>query len=165
MRFAWKGIATGIALLGVSASAVAALAPSHAHDEQAAARRATKSLPTVTVFKTPSCGCCKGWAEHLEKHGFKVVARDLADVTPIKTAHGVPESLRTCHTALVGGYVVEGHVPADVIAKLLRERPKVAGLAVPGMPMGSPGMEGPTSESYDVLTFTKTGKTTVYAKK
>jgi hypothetical protein len=165
MRLAWKGLATGVAVLTITATAVANIVPSHGHDEHPAPQAASRSLPTVTVFKTPTCGCCKGWAEHVEKHGFKVVARDLADVTPIKTAHGVPESLRTCHTALVGGYVIEGHVPADVIAKLLKERPKVAGLAVPGMPMGSPGMEGPTSERYDVLTFTKAGKTAVYAKK
>jgi hypothetical protein len=161
MRFVWKGLATGVAALTLSAAA----ARPHGHDDHALATATPTSLPTVTVFKTPTCGCCKGWAEHVEKHGFKVVARDLADVTPIKTAHGVPEALRTCHTALVGGYVIEGHVPADLIAKLLKERPKVAGLAVAGMPMGSPGMEGPMSERYDVVTFTKAGKTAVYAKR
>jgi hypothetical protein len=134
-----------------------------AHDDHAP--QAAAQGPTMTVFKSPTCGCCKDWVDHARKHGFKVVSRDIADVTPTKKAHGVPEKLYSCHTALVGGYVIEGHVPADLVQKLLKERPKVAGLAVPGMPMGSPGMEGPISQRYDVLTFDKAGKTTVYAKR
>ena len=162
MRLSWKGLATGVAALTLSASAVPGLALRHAHDDASAA-----AATTITVFKSPSCGCCKGWVEHLRKHGYTVVARDLADVAPIKTAHGVPEKLRTCHTALVGGYVVEGHVPADVIARLLEERPKIAGLGVPGMPAGSPGMEmpGAPADHYDVVAFDKAGRTSVYARR
>ena len=100
---------------------------------------------------------------HLRQNGFPVKAEDLDDLRPIKTKHRIPPALESCHTALVGGYVVEGHVPAAEIQRLLREKPKIAGLAVGGMPIGSPGMEGPNPRPYDVLTFDKTGKTTVFS--
>lgn len=116
----------------------------------------------VTVYKSPTCGCCTKWVEHLEQSGFRVEVHDTADVQPVKARHGLPGSLASCHTALVGGYVVEGHVPADVIRRLLRERPQVAGVAVPGMPMGSPGMEGPYKDDYDIVSFTRGGATNVY---
>lgn len=122
--------------------------------------------PVITVYKTPTCGCCRNWVEHLRKHGYRVVTRDVQDVQPFKTQHHVPAGAQSCHTAVVNGYVVEGHVPADVIDRLLRERPKVAGVAVPGMPMGSPGMEmGGHAEHYDVLSFDRNGRTAVYARR
>ena len=104
---------------------------------------------------------------HLQKNGFKVDKKVLFGklFTDLKQKHGVPERLHACHTALIDGYVIEGHVPADLINKLLKEKPAVVGLAVPGMPVGSPGMEGGKPEPYDVLTFDKNGKTTVYAKR
>jgi len=104
---------------------------------------------------------------HLEKNGFKVEKKVVFGkaFTEIKRKHGVPEKLSACHTALVGGYVIEGHVPADLIYKLLKEKPPVLGLAVPGMPVGSPGMEGGKPQPYEVLTFDKDGRTTVYAKR
>ena len=119
----------------------------------------------VTVYKSPTCGCCAEWVTHLRRHGFRVKTEDRSDLQPIKARHGVPAELQSCHTALIGGYVVEGHVPADLIERLLRERPKVAGLAVPGMPVGSPGMEVPgvPADRYRVLTFDRSGKTEVYA--
>ncbi|HVF39279.1 MAG TPA: DUF411 domain-containing protein, partial [Gemmatimonadaceae bacterium] len=107
----------------------------------------------VKVYKDPNCGCCKKWVQHLETNGFKVESFDLPDMSLVKQKHGVTAELQSCHTALIGDYVIEGHVPADVIRKLLKEKPAVAGLAVPGMPMGSPGMEGATKEKYDILTF------------
>ena len=121
----------------------------------------------VTVYKTPTCGCCAKWVDHLKEHGFTVEVVDQPDVSPVKREHSVPQAFASCHTALVDGYAIEGHVPADVIARLLRERPKVAGIAVPGMPIGSPGMEVPgrAPDRYDVLTFDKQGKTAVYARK
>ncbi|MFL5580662.1 MAG: DUF411 domain-containing protein [Gemmatimonadaceae bacterium] len=123
------------------------------------------NLPAMTVYKSPTCGCCKNWVEHVQAAGFKVTVRDTADVTPIKQQYGVADSLHSCHTAIVNGYVVEGHVPAEDIARMLKERPKIAGLAVPGMPMGSPGMEvGGTKSPYEVIAFTKGGKSSVYAK-
>ena len=116
----------------------------------------------VTVYKSPTCGCCTKWVDHIREAGFRVEVRDTPNVEPVKTEHGLPEHLASCHTALVGGYVVEGHVPADVIRRLLRERPEVAGIAVPGMPMGSPGMEGPSKDPYQVVAFGKDGGTSVY---
>jgi hypothetical protein len=104
---------------------------------------------------------------HLRKHGFTVDARDVVDVDAVKRKHGVPAALQSCHTALVEGYVVEGHVPADVIDQLLRERPKVVGLAVPGMPLGSPGMDAPggKAEPFDVIAFDGRRATRVYARR
>jgi len=120
----------------------------------------------MTVYKTPTCGCCAQWVEHMKKAGFKVQVQDMDDLTEIKQASGVPIPIRTCHTAVVGGYVIEGHVPADLVKKVLAEKPKATGIAVPGMPIGSPGMEsGNEKQSYDVVLFDKTGKTTVYAKR
>lgn len=119
----------------------------------------------ATVYKTPTCGCCQAWVDHLEANGFRVATVDREDLTPIKAEHGVGEHLASCHTALIGGYVVEGHVPAADITRLLRERPAVAGIAVPGMPSGSPGMEmpGAPADRYDVVSFERTGATRVFA--
>jgi hypothetical protein len=111
------------------------------------------TLPEVHVYKSPTCGCCEKWIEHLRAEGFTVRATDVADVTPIKLENGVTPELSACHTALVGGYVVEGHVPASDVRRLLAEKPDVKGLAVPGMPIGSPGMEGPGAKGYEVLSF------------
>jgi hypothetical protein len=135
------------------------------------ARRASAAVPLgrgvarppVTVYKDASCGCCKKWVEHMQASGFTVTAHDSADMDALKDHYGVPSGVRSCHTALVGSYVVEGHVPATDVDRLLKEQPKVAGLAVPGMVMGSPGMDGPTSKPYAVLAFQKTGVTTTFA--
>lgn len=116
----------------------------------------------VIVYKSPTCGCCSEWVKHLKENGFSVKTEDLHNVNPIKAELGVPNQLRSCHTAKVGDYVIEGHVPAKDISRLLKEKPQVSGLAVPGMPMGSPGMEGPRKDRYDVLTFQMNGKTSVY---
>ena len=122
-------------------------------------------LPAMTVYKSPTCGCCKGWVEHAQRAGFRVTVRDTNDVAPVKRAYGVDEKLYSCHTTVVGGYVVEGHVPLEDVKRLLAERPAVAGIAAPGMPVGSPGMEmGTQKDPYDVIAFTKDGKSSVYAK-
>lgn len=118
---------------------------------------------TITVYKSPTCGCCKKWIRHLEKNGFKVEAKDTNDVVKHKIEAGVTPKLASCHTAFVDGYAIEGHVPASDIKRLLAERPAVKGLTVPGMPMGSPGMEGPRKDRYSVLTFDEAGKTTVFS--
>ncbi|MEO7219317.1 MAG: DUF411 domain-containing protein [Gemmatimonadaceae bacterium] len=119
---------------------------------------------TIKVYKDANCGCCNKWVEHLASNGFKVETMDMPDLSLLKQKHGVTAELQSCHTAIVDGYVVEGHVPADVIRKMLKERPSIAGLAVPGMPIGSPGMEGGTKERYDVLTFDRAGRTTIYSR-
>ncbi len=127
---------------------------------------ADAASPQVTVYKTPTCGCCKAWVEHLRSRGFEVVTEDLQDLSLIKQQHRIPKSLHTCHTAVVDGYVVEGHVPASDVVRLLSERPKVAGIAVPGMPIGSPGMEvrGRAAEAFDTVTFTASGTTAVFER-
>lgn len=134
--------------------------------QQAAAVAQPEKGPPVrmVVYKTPSCGCCKKWVEHVQAAGFQVEVRDTSDVTPVKNEQGLPQHLASCHTALVDGYVIEGHVPADVIRRLLAERPQVAGIAVPGMPMGSPGMEVPggRTDPYDIIAFARNGTVSVY---
>jgi hypothetical protein len=120
----------------------------------------------VTMYKQVGCGCCSIWADHLRKAGFKVSSMEMPDLDRVKTAYGVPRAVQTCHTALIDGYVIEGHVPLDAIQKLLKERPKVAGIGVAGMPIGSPGMEsGSRKDPYDVLAFDREGKTSIYVKK
>ncbi|MBA2683074.1 MAG: DUF411 domain-containing protein [Gemmatimonadaceae bacterium] len=125
--------------------------------------RSESARPPVTVYKDPSCGCCRDWVTHMEKSGFTVTAHDDRDMDALKDHYGVPSGVRSCHTALVGSYVIEGHVPAADVDRLLKEQPKVAGLAVPGMVMGSPGMEGGMSKPYAVVAFQKTGSTTTFA--
>ena len=119
----------------------------------------------IVVYKSPTCGCCSKWVDHLEKNGFSVEVHDQRDMGIIKDRFGVPRNLQSCHTAQVGGYFVEGHVPADVIRRMLEEKPAIQGLAVPGMPMGSPGMEGPRKDPYDVLAYDEAGKPSVYARR
>ena len=128
-------------------------------------RASAAAKPIVNVYKSPTCGCCKLWVTHLKDNGFPTTAEDVADLGSVKKKHGVPEALQSCHTALVDGYVVEGHVPADLIDRLLADRPQVMGIAVPGMPIGSPGMEVPgrAADRYQILTFDRTGRTTVFA--
>lgn len=128
------------------------------------AARAEQASTEVAVFKTPSCGCCSKWADHLRAEGFLVQIQEVPDLPAVKRQYGVPEKLSSCHTALVGPYVIEGHVPVADIRRLLRESPKVVGLAVPGMPIGSPGMEGGTPERYEVFSFDAEGKTRVFAR-
>jgi hypothetical protein len=119
--------------------------------------------PKVDVYKDPTCTCCGKWVEHLQREGFTATATDVRDITAVKIKYHVPSQVQSCHTALVGGYVIEGHVPATDIRRLLKERPRIVGLAVPGMPTGSPGMEGLNGRPYDVVTFDAAGKTSVYS--
>jgi hypothetical protein len=121
--------------------------------------------PVITVYASPSCQCCHRWAALLESNAFDVTVEKVADVTPFKKKFGVPEKLWSCHTAVIGRYSFEGHVPVDLIEKVLIERPAIAGLAVPGMPKGSPGMESAVADKYDVIAFKANGETSVYAKR
>jgi hypothetical protein len=114
--------------------------------------------PLVTVHRDPNCGCCSGWVQHLQKAGFPTNVLDVKDLDAVETRLGVPDDLAACHTAEVAGYVVEGHVPAVALKRLLAEKPDAAGLAVPGMPVGSPGMEGGTVEKYEVVLFGPSGR-------
>ena len=125
---------------------------------------ASVDLPTVLVYKSPTCGCCNGWVEHLRAAGFTVDARNTTNLIAVKLDAGVPRAMTSCHTALVDGYVVEGHVPAAQLKRLLTERPDLAGIAVPGMPVGSPGMEGVNAQPYQVLSFDAQGNAAVFAE-
>lgn len=120
----------------------------------------------MTVYKDPQCGCCEQWAQAMEAAGFKVDIRDEADMTPIKTRFAVPADMEGCHTAVIDGYVVEGHVPLEAVQKLVSEKPDISGIAVPGMPSGSLGMGNDPQASYDVYTIAKTSSVagTVYYK-
>jgi hypothetical protein len=120
--------------------------------------------PEVQVFKSPTCGCCTKWEKHLEARGFRIQSTHVDDLTRIKRWYGVPADAAACHTAIVEGYVIEGHVPVADVERLLRERPEVRGLIVPGMPLGSPGMESPTPEPYSVYTFDGSGLGSVYSR-
>ena len=120
---------------------------------------------TMTVYKSPSCGCCGKWVEHVEKHGFKVQVVPTADMMALKNKLGVPGAAMSCHTTKVGNYIVEGHVPAADIKRLLAQKPKARGIAVAGMPMGSPGMEhGDHREPYSTVLIGLDGKTSVFAR-
>jgi hypothetical protein len=137
-----------------------------------AARPLSASAPAaktvMQVYKSPTCGCCKAWVKKMEAAGFEVRVTDLdeAALDAEKAKRGVGDNLASCHTAIVNGYVVEGHVPVEDINRLLKEKPAIAGIAAPGMPVGSPGMEAPDGrkDAYNVVTFTKAGKTTVFAR-
>ena len=150
-RRAWIGstVASGLLLAGVTGRGSAS---------------AAEIPPTgILVYATPDCQCCRAWIKHLEANGFAPAPQFVNDVTPVKRKRGVPEKLWSCHTAIVGDYTVEGHVPADLIHRMLDQRLPLAGLAAPGMPKGSPGMEGPVKDRYEVMSFTRGGKTEVFA--
>lgn len=118
----------------------------------------------VVVYKNPDCGCCGKWADHMRESGFSVREVATRDMALVKSEAGVPEALGSCHTAIVGGYIVEGHVPASDVRRMLSEKPAIAGVSVPGMPQGSPGMEGPyPAERYDVIGFDAEGGVRVYS--
>jgi len=123
---------------------------------------ASAAQPVIEVYKSESCGCCKEWVKHLEANGFQVKAQNVANPSDYREKFGIPNEYGSCHTGRVGGYALEGHVPASEIKRLLREQPKARGLAVPAMPMGSPGMEGPRKDPYDVLLVKDGGKASVY---
>jgi hypothetical protein len=133
------------------------------------ARRAVSAAvapSVVTVYKDAGCECCGRWVKHLSSHGFVVSVRDVLNVDEIKRTMLVPTDLVSCHTAVVGAYVVEGHVPADVIKKMLAEKPAIQGISAPGMPSGSPGMETTAkADKYDIIAFTRDGKKRVYASR
>lgn len=130
----------------------------------AASTTALAADEEVVMYKDPNCGCCGKWAEHMREHGFQVNEVISTRMGAIKREAGVPRALGSCHTAAVGGYVVEGHVPAADVRRMLAAKPTIKGIAAPGMPLGSPGMEGPyPAEQYDVISFDGKGSTAVFA--
>lgn len=125
---------------------------------------ATAASEVIDVYKNPNCGCCGKWVEHMQKAGFKVRMHELSNVSPMRQKLGMPERYASCHTAKVGNYLLEGHVPAADVKRLLREKPKAIGLAVPGMPAGSPGMEGPPPASYNTLLVKSDANSLIFAR-
>jgi len=125
---------------------------------------ADTTLPVVTVYKSPTCGCCSKWVKHMESNGFKVITKNRNNLNSIKQQFGIKPEYQSCHTAKIGNYVVEGHVPADDIKRMLDKKPQIDGLAVPGMPMGSPGMEGHRKDNYAVLAIKKGEVATVFSR-
>lgn len=123
---------------------------------------ATAAAPVVEVYKSEYCGCCKEWVKHLEANGFTVQAKNVANPSDYREKFGIPDDLGSCHTGYVNGYALEGHVPAAEIKRLLAEEPRAKGLAVPAMPLGSPGMEGTRKDPYDVFLVASDGRHTVY---
>jgi hypothetical protein len=171
-RRAWLGGAGRAAAAALLAGATGVLRPAALAALPAghASGADTPAAPTgLTVYKDPNCGCCEQWVTHMAAAGFRPSVRDVADMNAVKARLGVPAALHSCHTAVVdGGVVIEGHVPAADVRRFLRERPRVGraaarGLAVPGMPAGSPGMEGPPPERYTVVAFAAGGATTRFA--
>jgi hypothetical protein len=153
-RLTWIGGAIGlVAVLGITVAVFAGRS----------AEAARQSV--IDVYKDPACGCCSLWVEHLREHGYTVSTTDTRDLAALKMRNGVPREMQSCHTALVDGYVIEGHVPAADVQRLLSDRPAIAGLAVAGMPIGSPGMEveGVPSQPYDVMAFEDGGGAFVFA--
>jgi hypothetical protein len=158
--------ATATATAAASTLMAARLAAQPAKALPQASPKVTAPTRDMVVYKDPNCGCCRDWVTHVRAAGFVVTVHDMTDMTSVKRSMGVPEALESCHTARIGKYSLEGHVPADLITKLLAEQPAGRGLAVPGMPTGAPGMEtGGKKDKFDVLLFDGTGKTRVYASR
>jgi hypothetical protein len=149
-------------LAGVLLTACAAPASDQAMGGQNAEEQVTS---VMTVYSSPTCGCCGDWVSYVEQHGYTVTIEDVQDLTAVKAEHNVPPTVQSCHTAVIDGYIVEGHVPIADIERLLSERPDVVGIAVPGMPVGSPGMEvaGVAPQPFNVVTFDAAGATTIYS--
>ena len=129
----------------------------------AACGRSASAKGTLEVYKSSTCGCCRVWVSYMERHGYAVNAHNLYDVSPKKREYGVPSELESCHTARIGGYTVEGHIPAKVVDKLLAERPQIDGIAMPGMPDGSPGMPGAKRDTWTIYAL-KGGRYSVYMR-
>ena len=139
--------------------------------ESTAKNKENIDIPKVLSYRSASCGCCKKWVNHLQDNGLKVVDNIVEDVSVIKNQYQIPNNLRSCHSAQIANYTIEGHVPIESINKLFREKPNIKGIAVPGMPLGSPGMEMHSHDShshdyenYTVVSFSKTGKTKIFDK-
>ena len=152
-----------LAVVTIAANVVAYAQPK-AQSKAPAPKAAAAAKTAITVYKTVTCGCCGNWVQYMNNQGYACTVTNLADLNDVKVKYAVPANLQSCHTSLVGGYVIEGHVPAEDVKRLLREKPAIVGLAAPGMPAGSPGMDVPNSPGYDVIAFEKDGRQRVYAR-
>lgn len=161
-------------LVLTSAAVLAACSPSAPEVEPAAseatpppvlAAETPSDSTTLVVYKEATCPCCNAWVDYMRDNGFRVVPHNVSDLDAVKRKHNIAGNLQSCHTTEVGGYYVEGHVPVDLVRKLLSERPRVAGITVPGMPIGSPGMEVGPPEPYDILSVDSAGRTATFGSK
>ncbi len=161
----WLRIGAAILVTGgVGVGVYSAVAPKPMHHPAIAENLPPEALK-ITAFRSPTCGCCGVWIEHMKAHGFQVQDNITEDLEGVKREHNVPDDLASCHTAIANGYVIEGHIPAADVKRLLAKKSDVAGIAVPGMPIGSPGVEsGNIKEPYSVFTFDEAGQTTVFAE-
>jgi hypothetical protein len=150
------GVVAAVAVAAASLVVVAA---------QTQKKPAASAVVEGKVYLTPTCGCCGKWVEHMKEARFNLTKDVRTDLSTVPDRKRVPQALQSCHVAVVGPYVVEGHVPADVVRKLLAEQPKIAGIAVPGMPEGSPGMEGPNPRPYSIVAFRADGTTYEFARR
>lgn len=157
-------LAAAVLAVAVIAANVVAYAQPKTQTKAPAPKTAAPARTPVTVYKTATCGCCGGWVKYMDAQGYACNVTNLADLNEVKVKYGVPANLQSCHTSLVGGYVIEGHVPAEDVQRLLKEKPAIVGLAAPGMPAGSPGMDVPNSPPYEVIAFEKNGRQRVYAR-
>jgi len=162
------GVGLGAALVAAGVGALLMNRPAQAGgagDRVALDADARGNGETIVVYRSPTCGCCKAWEDHMRDAGYTIQSIETTEIDVVKTEQAVPRPLQSCHTALVGGYVIEGHVPAEDVVRLLAERPDVRGLAVPGMPAGSPGMEVPGRENdpFEVFAFHEGGAAEVWA--
>jgi len=166
MNHLFKWSIAALAVLGLAACDAGTTGSESASTKHSQAESSHSSSKEVVMYKSPNCECCTGWADHLRKEGFSVAVEKRENMDAIKTKFGVSEKLASCHTAIVDGYVIEGHVPAADVERLLKERPDIVGLTAPGMPMKSPGMQkvGQEPQGYSVLAFDKAGKVTVFHK-
>jgi hypothetical protein len=153
-----------VALLALAASSANALQTQKPAEKPAKAAAAKPAPVAAKVFLTPTCGCCGKWADHMQAAGFAVERVVTTELEKVEPRQKVPANLRSCHTAVIGKYIVEGHVPADVVQKLLKEGPAVVGLSAPNMPVGSPGMEGPNAKPYPIIAFKADGSVYEYAR-
>ncbi len=151
-----------LALLAATAGGTVA---SRLFSQSAGQPRPTAAVREITIYKDANCGCCNEWVKHIRQAGFTATVHDTAEMDAVKLRFGVPVALASCHTARIGQYTIEGHVPADLITRLLTEKPVGRGLTVPGMPFSAPGMDGSPKQPYEVLLFDAAGKTRVYASR
>lgn len=158
----FTGVTAIVFIAGATAFAIQASEPADATSPQASNSDAG---PAITIYKNPNCGCCQSWAEHLDAHGFETTIVETGNLNEVKEEHGVPRSVASCHTALIGDLVIEGHVPAgDIVAYLENSKFNTVGLSVPGMPHGTPGMETGRKDDYQVLAFNSSGQTRVFTE-
>jgi hypothetical protein len=157
-------LAAAVLAVAVLAGTIVAYAQPKVQTKAPASKAAAPASTPVTVYKTATCGCCGNWVQYMNARGYACNVTNLADLNEVKVKYGVPANLQSCHTSLIGGYVIEGHVPAEDVQRLLKEKPAIVGLAAPGMPPASPGMDVVNSPGYDVIAFEKNGRQRVYAK-